>query len=90
MPGALTFAAVNAVAYALRDIVTLTQIHEEPQKQICAISQETEDALDAGSLAVLAESHDRPTKEACVLSLLSSYLSRGVSSMSMRVLMFRL
>jgi hypothetical protein len=66
---------VHAVAHALRATVTLTQIHEKPQKQICSISQETEEALDAGSLAVLAESHDRPTKEAYVFP--SQVLSCG-------------
>jgi len=49
----------------------LTQIHEEPQKQLCSISQDTEDALDPLSLAVLAQGHDRQTSEAARRILLN-------------------
>jgi hypothetical protein len=61
--GVFTFVATKCVGFALRDILSLTQIHEETEKQIAAISQETEDVLDTRSLAVLAESHDGATRE---------------------------
>jgi hypothetical protein len=72
--GAFTFCAVHAVSHALRDVLQLTTIHEQPAKAICAISQETEDALDARSLATLAESHDRQTREAAIRILCDRFV----------------
>jgi hypothetical protein len=56
--GVFAFVAVRAVSYALHETLRLTEIHEEPRKNLCPVSQDTEDAIKAESLSVLAKSQN--------------------------------
>ena len=63
-PGVFTFFAVRGVSHALKDVLSLTEIKEEPRKQLCPVSQDTEDAIKAGSLRVLTKSHNLDIRNA--------------------------
>ena len=55
------------MSYALKDILRLTEIHEQPrQKHVCAVSQDTEDAIQPESLHILTKSHNLDIRNAYV------------------------
>lgn len=65
--GAFAVVAIHGVGYALKDILRLTEIHEQPrQKHVCAVSQDTEDAIQLQSLHLLTKSHNLDIRNAYV------------------------
>lgn len=63
--GAFAVVAIHGVGYALKDVLRLTEIHEQPrQKHVCAVSQDTEDAIQLQSLHLLTKSHNLDIRNA--------------------------
>lgn len=65
-PGVFAFVAIRTVSYALKETLRLTEIHEEARKHFCDVCQDTEDAIKADSLGVLARSSNLDIRQAYV------------------------
>ncbi|KAE9979744.1 hypothetical protein EG328_000681 [Venturia inaequalis] len=74
--GVFALVAVHGVGYALKDILRLTEIHEQPrQKHVCAVSQDTEDAIQFQSLHLLTKSHNLDIRNAAIKIVCDRFLS---------------
>ncbi|KAF2421028.1 hypothetical protein EJ08DRAFT_683194 [Tothia fuscella] len=73
--GVFAFIAVRTISYALNETLRLTEIHEEPRKHFCDVCQDTEDAIKADSLSVLAKSSNLEIRQAAIRILCTRFLA---------------
>ncbi|QDS68407.1 hypothetical protein FKW77_010774 [Venturia effusa] len=74
--GAFAVVAIHGVGCALKDVLRLTEIHEQPrQKHVCAVSQDTEDAIQLLSLRTLTKSHNLDIRNAAIRIVCDRFLS---------------
>jgi hypothetical protein len=85
--GICLFAGIKLVSNGLREIVTLTEVHNVPPKPRIPFAQRTgkEDAIKTESLAVLANSENVELRRAATQILVERFLNHNSGSLKSRL-----
>jgi hypothetical protein len=74
-PGVFTFVAVKGVAYGLRNIVQLTEVHKSPPQPAIPLSNGKEDAIKTSSLQTLATCSNVEIRKAATKILCQRFIA---------------